>query len=175
VGFALSRNITIGLLYQFRAYPGAIKNNFSTDWFSTAMRNEQLDINLISHTPLATMTVAVPWGKLEPYGEVRYGAISISAKADGEHEIEYLSRPSVDSTFTTDSTFTRKIDDKVVYRTLQVGGGFLFWLKPDREALRVYWMYSRDSFEDFSMPGSQQEIDLRASGLQFGCGFTVHF
>ena len=36
-------------------------------------------------------------------------------------------------------------------------------------------MYSKDSFEDFSLPESQQEIDLKASGLQFGCGLTVHF
>jgi hypothetical protein len=139
------------------------------------MQSEDLEINFTSHTPLVNLAVAVPWGRLEPYGEIRYGTISFSAKADGEYEIQYMSRPSVDSAYTIDSTITRTIDDKVVYRTLQVGGGFLFWLKPDREALRVYWMYSKDSFEDFSLPESQQEIDLKVSGLQFGCGFTVHF
>ena len=175
VGFAISRNVTLGLMYQFRIYPDAIEKYFSTPWYDTTMQEEQLDVNFTSHTPLVNLTVSVPWGKLEPYGEVRYGAISFSAKADGEHEIQYLSRPVVDSTFTMDSTVTKKIDDKVVYRTLQFGGGFLFWLKPDREALRVYWMYSKDSFEDFSLPGSQQEIDLKASGLQFGWGLTVHF
>jgi len=175
VGFALSRNITIGLMYQFRIYPDAIQKNFSTEWYSTTMQNEQLDINFTTHTPLVNLTIAVPWGRLEPYGEVRYGAISFSAKADGEHQIEYLSRLYLDSLFTRDSIITQKINDKVVYRTLQFGGGFLFWLKPDREALRVYWMYSKDSFEDFSLPGEDLEVDLKASGLQFGCGLTVHF
>ncbi|HAD81220.1 MAG: hypothetical protein A2509_06295 [Candidatus Edwardsbacteria bacterium RIFOXYD12_FULL_50_11] len=175
VGFALNRNVTLGLMYQFRIYPNAIRKNFSSDWYSTTMQSEDLEINFTSHTPLINLAVAVPWGRLEPYGEIRYGTISFSAKADGEYEIQYMSRPSVDSAYTIDSTITRTIDDKVVYRTLQVGGGFLFWLKPDREALRVYWMYSKDSFEDFSLPESQQEIDLKVSGLQFGCGFTVHF
>ncbi|MDP2842349.1 MAG: PEGA domain-containing protein [Acetobacterium sp.] len=175
VGFALSRNITLGLMYQFRAYPGAINKNISSDWSSTTMQFEDMKINFISHTPLINLTVAVPWGKLEPYGEVGYGAISFSAKATGEHQIQYLSRPSVDSVYTTDSTITKTIDKKLVYRTLQFGGGFLFWLKPDREALRVYWMYSKDSFEDFTLPGSQEKIDLKASGLLFGCGITVHF
>ncbi|MDO9391392.1 MAG: PEGA domain-containing protein [bacterium] len=175
VGFAISRNLTLGLMYQFRAYPGAIQKNFSSDWYSTTMQSEDLKINFISHTPLVNLTIALPRDHMEPYVEIRYGAASFSSKATGEHEIEYQSRPSVDSTFTTDSTVTKTIDDKVVYRTLQVGGGFLFWLRPDREALRVYWMYSQDSFEDFSMPGSQQDIDLKASGLQFGWGLTVHF
>ncbi|MBU1356785.1 MAG: hypothetical protein KJ620_09485, partial [Candidatus Edwardsbacteria bacterium] len=171
VGFAISRNLTLGLMYQFRTYPDIIDKKISF-WEDTTEVRGDMEISFTSHSPLVNLTVTVPWGKLEPYGEIRYGGIT--AKADGEYNCEYLSR-NVSSELITDSTTTIKINTKIDHSTLQVGGGFLVWLRPDREALRVYCMYSRDSFKGFALPWEQQEVDLTVSGLQFGTGITVHF
>jgi hypothetical protein len=179
VGFAFNRNITLGLLYQFRVYPGAIeKENHIAEPGDTTQVYEQLHINFLSHSPILTLAVAVPWGRLEPYGEFRYGGIS--AKSEVEYRRDNL-LGTVTQNWTIVSSDTVKTDTKIDYKTLQAGGGILCWLRPDREALRVYWMYSRDSFTDFSLPEDSSfpwvvgDADLSSSGLMFGWGLTVHF
>lgn len=179
VGFAFNRNITLGLLYQFRVYPGAIeKENHIAEPGDTTQVYEQLHINFLSHSPILMLTVAVPWGRLEPYGEFRYGGIS--AKSEVEYRRDNLLGTATQN-WTIVSSDTVKTDTKIDYKTLQVGGGILCWLRPDREALRVYWMYSRDSFTEFSLPEDPTfpwvvgDADLSSSGLMFGWGLTVHF
>jgi hypothetical protein len=179
VGFAINRNITLGLLYQFRVYPGAIeKENHISQAGDTTQIYEQLHINFLSHSPILMLTVSVPWGRLEPYGEIRYGGIS--AKSEVECRRDSLFGNSTQN-WTVVSSDTIKTDSKIGYKTIQVGGGILCWLRPDREALRVYWMYSRDSFTDFSLPEDPSfpwvvgDADLSSSGMMFGWGLTVHF
>jgi hypothetical protein len=179
VGFAINRNITLGLLYQFRVYPGAIeKENHISQAGDTTQIYEQLHINFLSHSPILMLTVSVPWGRLEPYGEIRYGGLS--AKSEVECRRDSLFGNSTQS-WTVVSSDTVKTDSKIGYKTIQVGGGILCWLRPDREALRVYWMYSNDKFTEFSLPEDPTfpwvvgDANLSSSGLMFGWGLTVHF
>ena len=168
VGFALNRNITLGLMYQFRIYPKAIGKEFTAyDLGDTTMVHKELEIDFISHAPLVNLTVAVPWGRLEPYGEIRFGISK--AKCTGE----YIS-DSLYTSWKVISSDTMQLDESVGYKTFQAGGGFLLWLKPDREALRFYCMFNRDHFDDVIVPG-QEGVGLGASSLQFGLGFTVHY
>ncbi|MBI4726960.1 PEGA domain-containing protein [candidate division TA06 bacterium] len=172
VGFAINRNFTVGLIYQFRFYPLYSIDKHTSSWEPTTGRHEALNMGFSSHSPVVNLTVTVPWGQLEPYGEVRYG--EGKAKCDGKYNCEYLSRPNESSDWTSDSLITKRIGNPDDYKTLQAGGGFLYWLRPDREALRVYCMYSRDSFKNISVPWGES-VDPTASGLQFGCGITVNF
>jgi hypothetical protein len=165
VGFVISRNITLGLMYQFRIYPSGLRNEL----FSISGRNDRLDLDFIAHSPVANLVVTVPWGKLEPYGEFRFGF------SNGKYTGEYVSDSFNTSNWTVVSSDTTRLDGAVNYKTFQIGGGFLFWFKPDREALRVYLMYSNDSFNDLTLPWQQKEVNLTASGLLFGFGLTVHF
>jgi len=181
VGFAFNRNITLGLLYQFRVYPGAIeKENHTGEWPDTTQLYEQLHINFLSHSPILMLAVAVPWGRLEPYGEIRFGGISGTAEI--QHKREFMTCTSASpEEWTTTSSVTTQTDKTTGYKTLQAGGGILCWLRSDREALRVYWMYSRDSFTEFSLPEDSTspwvagDDNLSSSGLMFGWGLTVHF
>jgi|GEM_PF-1587214 hypothetical protein len=174
VNYVISRNIALGLLYQFRFFHNAIRKEYNT-WTDTASVYQRLDVGITTHAPLISIAVTVPWGRVEPFMEYRYG-LSLSAKADGEYQCDYLSRSSTMTTeWTTDSTMTTKIDDKVSYLTMQVGGGIILWLKPDREALRFYCMYNHDWIKDLSLSWSNENENFESSGLQLGFGLTVHF
>ncbi len=181
LGYAINRYISLGLLYQFRVYPGAIEKEKNTAVSGdTTQIYEQLHINVLSHSPVLSLSVSLDDGRLEPYGEIRYGGIS--AKSEIQYKRDILSRTNTSTEdWTTDTSVTTQTDKEMGYKTLQVGFGLLFWLRPDREALRVYWMYSRDSFNDFSLPVNTAfpwvagDTKLSASPFMFGWGLTVHF
>jgi len=180
VGFAINRNITLGLLYQFRVYPGAFEKEIhSGGWPDTLQYYDQLHVNFLSHSSMLSLSAAIPWNVIEPFMEARFG-LSVSAKSQLQYRHEVMKMTSTSpEVWTPASSDTLKEDRKVGYRTLQAGGGILLWLRPDRWAFRLYCLYSREVFADFSLPKDYpwtvEDTELIVSGLIFGGGLVVHF